>query len=74
MKIFLSMHPRNFGCEKIVRTHTVRTSTPERLKTEETYFVGRKHENLIVKVRKGEMLAPTKVKISGSEKIMNRNT
>ena len=39
-----------------------------RNKTTETNLVGRKHKNFIAAVRKWEMLAATKVKISGSEK------
>ena len=33
-----------------------------------------KHENFIAAVRKWEMLAATKVKMSGSEKKVNKNT
>ena len=36
--------------------------------------MGEQHENFIVAVRKREMLTASKVKISGSEKIANRNT
>ena len=37
-------------------------------KTKETNFFGKKYENFIAAVRKCEMLATTKVKMSGSEK------